>query len=168
MTAVAAKRPFSGFVTALFAALLIVFFFWSKPPYTLAFDPNAEKCLPDLHLALLHHHAVKSAAAGDLVFFKPAGALSYIGQEFVLKLIAAAPGDQVSVDVDGVKINGKVMATGLPLAGVYKKQPAAFARSFVVPQGKYFVMGTHPNSDDSRYWGLLDVGDISGTATKLF
>ena len=168
MTAIAQKRPFSGFVTALCAALLIVFFFWSKPPYTLAFDPNAEKCLPDLHLALLHHGAVRSVRAGQLVFFKPSGALSYIGQEFVLKLIAAGPGDRVSVDVDGVRINGKVMAAGLPLAGVYQKRPEAFIKSYVVPDGKYFVMGTHPNSDDSRYWGLLDVGDIAGTATKLF
>ena len=36
-----------------------------------------------------------------------------------------------------------------------------------MPAGKVFVIGTHPNSDDSRYWGYLEVKSLEGVAFKL-
>lgn len=34
----------------------------------------------------------------------------------------------------------------------------------VIPKDKFFVMGTHPRSFDSRYWGFVDRKDIKGVS----
>lgn len=39
-----------------------------------------------------------------------------------------------------------------------------FVFNGVIPQGKYFVMGTHERSYDSRYWGFVDKNLIQGVS----
>lgn len=34
----------------------------------------------------------------------------------------------------------------------------------IIPKDKFFVMGTHPRSFDSRYWGFVDKKDIKGVS----
>jgi conjugal transfer pilin signal peptidase TrbI len=162
-----AARP-RPFATGLWMSLVIVLLFWTRRPITLAFDPGDDKCLPDLHLALLIHTPPADPRPGDLVFWPPQGALGYVHQEFVLKMVAARAGDHVQVHDGSVSVNGRVVATGLPLATVYRRTPAQFERDNVVAPGHVFVMGTNPNSDDSRYWGDLDVKALAGSAHKVF
>jgi conjugal transfer pilin signal peptidase TrbI len=38
---------------SLLVALLAVNYYWFKSPITIGFDPNDEKCIPDMHLSLL-------------------------------------------------------------------------------------------------------------------
>ena len=159
------KTPFG---TAFWSAMLIVFIFWSGRPITFAFDPNEEKCLPDLHVAMLRHQKPQAPHAGDLVFWKPGGALAYVHQEFALKQVAAVGGDHVTIRGGQILVNGKLVATGLPLSGVYHRTPAQLERDDVVQPGRMFVIGTHPNSDDSRYWGDLDIKSVDGIAYKVF
>lgn len=158
-------RPFG---LALSSALLLVMLFWTRRPVTLAFDPNAERCLPDLHLALLVHTPPKDPQPGDLVFWPPKGALAYVHQEFVLKQVAARAGDHVQVHEGRIFVNGRLVAAGLPLAAAYHHTTAQLERDDRVAPGHVFVMGTHPNSDDSRYWGDLDIKELAGAARKLF
>ena len=162
------ERPKSPFFAALFASLLIVFFFWSKPPLTLAFDPNDEKCLPGFHLALLVHLHPDRIHEGDYVFWKPAGALHYVVQEYVLKQVAGVSGDHLQIKAQDILINGRRVATGLALGSLYQRTPAQLARDEVIPRGAVFVIGTHPHSDDSRYWGYLDEKDILGVGYPLY
>ena len=67
-----------------------------------------------------------------------------------------------------VLINGKVVAKGLPLVDKSKVSTKAFERDEVIPEGKVFMTGTHPLSNDSRYWGYLDLTAVVGKGYKIF
>ncbi|UCF24422.1 MAG: S26 family signal peptidase [Ralstonia sp.] len=158
----------SPFFAVFLSVLLLVACFWHKPIITFGFDPQDEKCLPDLHLALMVHHAPKVVRSGDLLFWKPSGALVGFKESFILKLAAGVPGDHLSIHHGVVRINGAQVVQGLPLAGAYQHTEQDFERDEVIPPGKYFLVGLHPDSNDSRYWGYLDAGQIEGFAYKVF
>lgn len=155
------------FVAAFVGALAIVFIWWSKPVVSLGFDPNDEKCLPDMRLSLMYHRPPTVLHGGDLVFWTPRAELAYIEQEFVMKQVAGVPGDHVVIKDGKVFVNGTLKVSGLALAGLYHHTPLELERDEVVPPGKVFVLGTHPHSDDSRYWGYLEIKTLDGVAFKL-
>lgn len=149
-------------------AVVITLLHFGKMPYAWAYDPNEEQCLPDLHLALLVKSSSTTPSHGDLVFWTPAGSLGDIQQEYVLKRVAGTPGDRLTINGDSVLINGTIVASGFPLSGLYKRAPKDFKRNEVIPAGQVFMIGTHPLSNDSRYWGYLNVDAIKGTGYKIF
>ncbi|WP_246179780.1 signal peptidase I [Pandoraea aquatica] len=156
------------FFTFLAAMLLLVACFWGKPIVSFGFDPQEERCLPDLHLALLVHHAPTKVKDGDLLFWSPSGSLSGFKEKFILKQVAGVPGDRITIRGEEVRINGKTVVRGFPLAKAYHREAKEFERDEIIPDGKYFLIGVHPMSNDSRYWGFLDAGSVVGFAYKLF
>ncbi|MCX4151030.1 MULTISPECIES: signal peptidase I [Paraburkholderia] len=162
----AADRRF--FVALFLTGLLLADAFWFKPLLTIGVDPQKERCLPDLHAALMVHRAPREVRDGDLVFWKPQGALSHFREQYIMKEVAGVPGDLVTVAGGKVMINGHTVVEGFPLARYYHKPANAFDRSEIIPAGKLFMIGTHPLSNDSRYWGYLDVTRVSGFAYRLF
>ena len=155
------------FWTAVVGVLLIVFLFWSKPPFGFGFDPNDEKCIPDMHLSFMVRTPPRTLKDDDIVFWKPVGPLAYVKQEFVMKQVGGVAGDHLVIHGDKVFINGKLKVSGLALASLYHRTPAQLERDEVIPAGKIFVIGQHPHSDDSRYWGYLDTKVLEGYAFKL-
>jgi conjugal transfer pilin signal peptidase TrbI len=153
---------------AFVGILSIVVLFWAGIPVSFGFDPNDEKCLPDLHLSLMVHRRPSHIEDGDLVFWKPAGALSFVKQEFVMKQVAGVPGDHLQIHGGEVLVNGRVVEHGLALAKLYHATPEQFERDETIPPGKLFVVGHHPHSDDSRYWGYLDVTAVVGRAYRIY
>jgi len=160
------KRPFWWALTAVLALMLI---YWFGLPFTFAFDPNAEQCLPDLHLALLTRQKPAAIADGDLLYWKPSGALSYVKTQYVLKMVAGKPGDHLVIRDGAVAINGKTVVSGFPLAEeFYHRNARQLEKDEIIPAGKFFLIGTHPLSDDSRYWGYLDKSAVVGSGYKVF
>lgn len=149
-------------------ATVITLLHFGKMPIQWAYDPNPEKCLPDLHLVLLVKSATTKPVAADLVFWSPSGALADIHQEYVLKRVAGTPGDRLKISGNTVSINGAVVVNGFPLADLYHRAPKEFERDEIIPAGKVFMIGTHALSNDSRYWGYLDFNAIKGTGYKIF
>lgn len=156
------------FAVLLSSVLLLVVWFWNGPIVTIGFDPQSERCLPDLHLSLLVHVAPRTVHDGDLLFWKPAGALAGFREQFILKEVAGVPGDHVTIRNANVQINGKTVVQGFPLARFYHRSVNGFGRDEVIPPGKFFMIGVHPLSNDSRYWGYLDAGRVSGSAYRIF
>lgn len=149
-------------------AIVIALLHFGKMPYSWAIDPNAQQCLPDLHLALLVKSSSTTPVKGDLVFWMPAGSLGDIQQDYVLKQVAGTAGDRLTIRGDSVLINGSPVVSGFPLSGLYKRSPKDFERNEIIPAGQVFMIGTHPLSNDSRYWGYLSTSAIKGTGYKLF
>ncbi|MBU9370996.1 signal peptidase I [Burkholderia multivorans] len=156
------------FAAFFFAILVLVLFFWIQPPITFGFDPQSERCLPDLHLAMMVHRQPGEVHRGDLLFWRPDGALAGFKEQYILKMVAGTPGDHLTIRAGRVFINGKQVVQGFPLAAFYGRDQRAFERDEVVPPNAYFMVGVHPNSNDSRYWGYLDARKVSGYAYRLF
>ena len=89
------------------------------------------------------------------------------GTVFV-KRIVAMPGDLVHVGVEATTVNGLKVADTIQ-AGAHSLNidPESLVRTFVVPPGNVFVVGTEPLSWDSRYWGPVPVGNLEGRAWLL-
>lgn len=151
----------------IIAAILISYFYWFKPLVSFAYDPQNEKCLPDIRLSLLVHLHPAKIERGDYVFWRPSGALNYIKQQFVLKQVSGVPGDRLMIKNGAIKINGMVVAQGFPLIDSKKIDIASYVLDEVIPDGYVFMTGTHPQSNDSRYWGYLSVKDIVGKGYKI-
>ena len=161
------RRAITVVPVALLGSLL-VWLMWTVFPFGLMYDPNKDKCLPDLHLSLSIKGQPKALTHGDLVYWKPSGALAYVKQSFVLKQVAAVPGDRLQIQGDKLLVNGLQVGAGLPLVNIYRTNVALLQRDEVVPAGKVFVIGQNRLSDDSRYWGYLDRRQIVGQAYKLW
>lgn len=163
------KHSYRTFLVLLGATLLACLLFWLKPPVSFVFDPNSEKCLPDFHLGIFVRSHDPHVTRGDLVAFKPAGALSYVKNDLVIKIVAGLPGDHLVVKKESIFINEKLVASGLPLSQeYYHKAPREFERDEYIPNGRYFLMGTHPESDDSRYWGYEPAELLAGYVKKIW
>lgn len=103
----------------------------------------------------------------DYVAFMPPPNKFYKNIRFI-KYLGGMPGDKVTQEGRHFFINGKYIG--------YAKETAMSGDSLevsgsgVIPEKKYFVRGTHPDSFDSRYKdiGLIDEKNILGTAYRIF
>jgi signal peptidase I len=100
----------------------------------------------------------------DIIIFKPPAEL-HVKEDFVKRVIGL-PGETIRVHNGVVYINDK------PLQEPYitpDRAPVAEFASFIIPEGNVFVMGDNRNnSQDSRYWGPLPLGNIKGKAWWRF
>lgn len=57
---------------------------------------------------------------------------------------------------------------GMALETDVKGKPVeSFTFNGIIPKGKVFVVGTHPRSYDSKYWGFLDLSFVDGRCWPL-
>ena len=86
----------------------------------------------------------------------------------LLKQVGCGPGDSLRIYAFGdVTCNGDFL--GWALAEDSEGNPLPrFAYNGVIPEGKLFVVGHHPRSWDSRYFGFVDVEEVRNRAYPLF
>jgi len=74
----------------------------------------------------------------------------------LLKRVVAVAWDRVIVDSEGVWVNGELLPDSRPKAtdSTGRPLPAAYGRHDLLPM-EYWVMGEHPDSYDSRYFGKV-------------
>lgn len=99
---------------------------------------------------------------GDVIVFRNPGNRR---QTFV-KRIVGLPGDTVEVTERELLINGEVQHR-LPESTTPKQPPRVSKQT--VPAGSYFVLGDNRDlSHDSRNFGFLSHGEITGVVTYLY
>ncbi len=81
-----------------------------------------------------------------------------------LKQIAALNGDTVRTTPEGSYINGKLWPLSGILAGVRYHFPYG---QYVLHAGEVWVLGNHPLSWDSRYFGPVPEALVASTAEPL-
>lgn len=141
--------------------------------YRLAFDGlQGEHCLA--YTAFLVDLKVTTPKRGQYVAFISAQMEPfYRNGTMVVKQVTAVPGDQVSVDATGVSINGRHWGALLHLQPGEKlwqlgRRVSEVERNEIVPAERWWVMGTHPRSYDSRYWGFIERDQVVGRAIALW
>lgn len=155
-------------MAAVCAVAAIAYGTFNELPITFGYDPHEQNCLPDVHLVTMARYRPSLIKEGELVFWKPSGALAYVNLPYALKRVGGIAGDHLVINASGIAINGQLIATGLPLAKGLKQAPEHYYRDEVIPQGKLFMFGTHPESNDSRYWGYLSTSEVKGKAYKIY
>lgn len=140
--------------------------------YRLWSDPVVgEHCLPFRgYLVDLWDRAV---GRGDYVVFRSRGTEPFYSEGTrMLKRIVGVPGDHVVVNRQGVFVNGQFMGGLLQAQRGGRlwrlgKGVDQFTRDESIPLNHWWVMGTHPRSFDSRYWGYISTEQIVGRARPI-
>jgi conjugal transfer pilin signal peptidase TrbI len=149
-----------GVIWALSVAALIVFQLFFKVGI------NVTESLPSKVFLITKFD--RNVSKGDFVSFTWGGSDPYPkGVEFV-KMVQGMPGDVVSYRGRWVFINDTFVAIAKTHSKSHK--PLELGPSGVIPEGKYFVYATHPDSLDSRYalTGWIDQSSVRGRAYPIF
>ena len=96
-------------------------------------------------------------------------------KDFIKRVIATG-GEEVQIKNSEIIINGQPIEDPW---GVYRERDGPFARSnlrprdnygpMVIPSNSLFVMGDNrDNSQDSRYWGFVDLSAVKGEALIIY
>lgn len=137
--------------------------------WTLGFTTQVTKCLPG-DAYLVTKIVPQTIRRGETIAYRSQGLAPLLPDgATVIKKVAAVPGDVVSVNGDGVWINGSLWG---PLNEKVLRNTgrtiAQLERTFVVRPGELVVLGTLPRSYDSRYWGPIRNSQLIGTARNLW
>ena len=110
---------------------------------------------------------------GDYLVFRHQG-LSQMQQglrgdhDQMIKKVGCLPGDQLTMDAaNHFFCNGRSLGQALEADSKGRSLPR-FSFTGPVPADKLFMVGTHPRSYDSRYFGFVDANEILHTALPLW
>jgi type IV secretory pathway protease TraF len=110
---------------------------------------------------------------GDYLVFRHQG-LSQVQQglradhDQMIKRVGCLPGEQLSMDAaNHFFCNGRMLGQALETDSKGRPLPQFFFNG-TVPADKLFMVGTHPRSYDSKYYGFIDVHEISHQALPLW
>lgn len=96
---------------------------------------------------------------GDVIVFRFPGD----SQQRYIKRIIGVEGDRIKIEDGNVYINNQLIEEPyIPAAPVYSGE-------WTVGEGELFVLGDNRNnSNDSKNWGMLDVGSVLGRAIFIY
>ncbi len=110
---------------------------------------------------------------GDYLVFRHQG-LSQVqlglraDHDQMIKKVGCLPGDQLTTDeTHHFFCNGRLLGQALETDSKGRPLPI-FSFNGPVPADKLFMVGTHPRSYDSKYYGFIDVHEIRYQALPLW
>ncbi|MEN9281823.1 MAG: hypothetical protein RL594_758 [Bacteroidota bacterium] len=115
-------------------------------------------------------YRLKSVHRGDVVVFgRATGDAS--GHEAYVKRVIGIPGDTILLDHDGISVNARPLPdppeAKWPMDPIRSSERAP-VRHIVGPDSVFVLGDNRRNSFDSRYWGCIPLGDISGSPFLIY
>lgn len=163
-----------GIGKALLAfALVLLPLAWFAGHYRIVYDAiQGANCLP-YSVFLVDLTDQKAQRGAYVAFVTRQMEPFYANGTLAVKEVAGIPGDRVKVSESGVVVNGKPRGSLLHLREGERlwrmgRRISEVERDEVVPLGHLWMMGTHPRSFDSRYWGYIDHEQVIGRAIPLW
>lgn len=135
--------------------------------YRIGVEAQSLSCIP-YTTTIEHLKKPTSIRRGDLVLIVLHGEIGHgFDGKPIGKMIAALPGDHISITHDQLYVNGVKLLRPLDIFGPLYKKPGAFDRKFTLKTGEILIVGTEPHSFDGRYWGPAKISEIVGTVSPL-
>jgi len=160
-------------VTALYAvivALLLRIFVLGA--YEIPSHSMEETLLPGDYIVVskVTYH-LRSIHRGDVVVFKHWDSLQDNRQELFIKRVVGLPGDTLVFTPDGIIVNGAPLPTPpdakIPTSPLL--QSMKLDSTIVVGEDSVYVVGDNRrNSYDSRYWGAVEISQVSGSPLFIY
>jgi conjugative transfer signal peptidase TraF len=97
--------------------------------------------------------------------------VAYSPVDKIMKRLVAVDGDRVTIDSDGVQVNGRRLKNSVPLKCDAAGRPMACCQltDYVLGQGEVLLMSDYnPASFDSRYFGPLHASTIEAAIRPLW
>lgn len=152
------------------AASLVLGLLWARDLGTpLLISPSSASVPPGVYRVLPD----RAWSRGALVLFEPPAAAHRAWQggrgpgsrDRWIKMVAGIAGDAVCALDTALTVNGKTIAEVPPPAAA-PERPALRGCEIVAP-GMVYLVGLHPRSLDSRYWGPVDNAAIVAKVEPL-
>lgn len=142
---------------------------WFSNRFVIGHDAQSVLCLKGQHRWYLIDREAKPQGSGDLLAFRsdarmapeiPTGTL-------VVKRIEGVSGDAIDIEHRRLVIQGLGLETPFPHRDRLRGRALPEGTSLVIPEDAYWVMGDHPKSLDSRYFGAIGSDQVIGVAHAL-
>lgn len=163
------KGVFRDFLEAFLIALIVALpvKFWIASPFIVvgaSMHPTFES--KDYLIVDKLVYRFTDPSRGDVVVFKP----PFSEKEYFIKRIVGLPGETIQIDGNAIKIVNAENPDGFTLSEPYVSSLRESNVNITLGGGEYFVMGDNRAvSSDSRVWGPITKGEISGRAdVRLF
>lgn len=135
--------------------------------YRIGIEAQDRACLP-YDVTIEHLVKPKTVSRGDFVLIVLHGEIGHgFDGKPTGKMVAAIPGDQVTIAHDQLYVNGVKLLRPMDSIGALYKKPGDFDRKFTIKPGEILLIGTEPHSFDGRYWGPAKISEIVGTFSPL-
>lgn len=140
--------------------------------YRIGRDPQIIRSLGDYTTFLVDRHQTEVTRDG-IIAFRSQGLDPYFDDGTLMaKKVVGLPGDEIRVDAShltpGVWVEGMRVISGFMHQDNLGLSDEDLHRDQVIPPGHFFVIGTTPQSYDSRYWGYIETDQIVGSVKPLF
>ena len=144
----------------------------------LLLDSQPQGCLP-WHVYWRGGRSNDVPPAGSLVVFDTPKMRAIDPRDAYskLKMVAAVPGQTVSVHDDALWIDGRywgrfwiapwIVQRHIAVSAPWFSDGHAVSGTWIVPPGEVLLLGTEPYSFDGRYWGFLRASQIGVRASVL-
>jgi conjugal transfer pilin signal peptidase TrbI len=137
--------------------------------FSIGLDEQKVQCLLGGHRWFLIDHRDLDFQRGELMAFRSDERMApfFPKPTIFVKQIKGLPGDVIDRQGDQLRINAATVAQGFPLSQRLGIQADAALQQATLEPRTFWVMGTHPQSFDSRYWGVVHDHQIIGKAHEL-